>query len=148
MSPTFAGTQTDQFLRKRSYPIGVRGGPTKVHPHVAAIGPTQVRKRLRERGEARLPYGIVFVVRQEHADAPHAVALLRPRHRRPRHRTPQSYDELPPPHWITSSASAISLSGISRPSALAVFLLMTSSNLVGWNTGRSAGLSPLRMRPA
>ena len=33
----------------------------------------------------------------------------------------------------------------SRPSALAVFRLITSSNLVGCMTGRSAGFSPLRM---
>src|SRR5262245_52805349 len=49
---------------------------------------------------------------------------------------------------ITSSASAISLSGMLRPSALAVVLLMISSNLVGCSTGRSAGLAPLRIRPA
>ena len=36
----------------------------------------------------------------------------------------------------------------SRPSALAVLRLMTSSNLVGCTTGRSAGFAPLRMRPA
>jgi hypothetical protein len=30
-----------------------------------------------------------------------------------------------------------------RPSALAVFRLMTSSNLVGCSTGRSPGLAPL-----
>ena len=34
--------------------------------------------------------------------------------------------------------------GTSRPSALAVFMLMTSSNLVGCSTGRSAGFAPLR----
>jgi hypothetical protein len=48
---------------------------------------------------------------------------------------------------ITSSAMASSLSGTSRPSALAVLRFMTSSNLVGCRTGRSPGLSPLRMRP-
>ena len=36
----------------------------------------------------------------------------------------------------------------SRPSALAVLRLMTSSNFVGCMTGRSPGFSPLRMRPA
>jgi hypothetical protein len=61
--------QADQLLRKRSYPIGVTGAPTKVHPHVAAIGPTQVRKNLRERREAKLRLGIVFVVRHEHRRA-------------------------------------------------------------------------------
>src|SRR5262245_28596433 len=34
----------------------------------------------------------------------------------------------------------------SRPSALAVFTLITSSNLVGCSTGRSAGFTPLRIR--
>src|SRR6187551_341616 len=46
-------------------------------------------------------------------------------------------------HSITSSASASSLSGTMRPSALAVLRLRTSSNLVGCITGRSAGLVPL-----
>jgi hypothetical protein len=49
---------------------------------------------------------------------------------------------------ITSSASASSFAGISRPSVFAVLKLITSSNLVGCTTGRSAGFSPLRMRPA
>ena len=71
--------------------------PSKVHPHVAAIGPTQVRKRLRERREATLLLGIAFVVRHEHADAPHAVALLRPRRERPGRRAAEKRDELAPP---------------------------------------------------
>jgi hypothetical protein len=37
------GLQADQPLRERSPPIYVTAGPTKVHPHVAAIGPTQAR---------------------------------------------------------------------------------------------------------
>ena len=47
---------------------------------------------------------------------------------------------------ITSSARASSVGGTSRPSALAVLRLITSSYLVGACTGRSAGFSPLRMR--
>ena len=47
---------------------------------------------------------------------------------------------------ITSSARASSMGGMSSPSALAVFRLMTNSNRVGRRTGRSAGLSPLRTR--
>ena len=50
-------------------------------------------------------------------------------------------------HSITSSARASSVGGTSRPSALAVFRLMISSTLVDCWTGRSAGFSPLRMRP-
>jgi hypothetical protein len=70
-------------------------------PHrrsIRANCPTQVRKRLGERRELKLRQGIVFIDRHEHANAPHAVALLRPRHQRPRHRTPEPRDELPPSH--------------------------------------------------
>ena len=48
---------------------------------------------------------------------------------------------------ITSSAIAIRPDGMAKPRAWAVFKLMTNSNWVGVCTGRSAGLSPLRMRP-
>jgi hypothetical protein len=51
------------------------------------------------------------------------------------------------PYSITSSAMASSVGGTSRPSALAVLRLMTSSNLVGCTTGRSVGFAPLRIRP-
>src|ERR1700738_1913652 len=73
--------------------------------------------------------------------------LLRARCEGPGRRTAEHRDELAPLHYsITSSASAISLSGMVRPSALAVLRLMISSNFVGACTGRSAGFSPLRMR--
>src|SRR6516164_10696573 len=49
---------------------------------------------------------------------------------------------------IISSATESTVGGIDRPSALAAFRLMTSSNLVDCMTGRSAGFSPLRTRPA
>ena len=51
-------------------------------------------------------------------------------------------------HSITSSALARSVGGSSMSSNLAVCKLITSSNLVDCTTGRSAGLAPLRMRPA
>src|SRR6478736_8959528 len=49
-------------------------------------------------------------------------------------------------HSITSSARAIRVVGTSRPSALAVLRLMTSSYLVGCSTGKSPGGLPLRIR--
>src|SRR6266446_5991519 len=49
-------------------------------------------------------------------------------------------------HSITSSARASSVAGTSRPSALAVLRLTTSSYLVGACTGRSAGFSPFRIQ--
>ena len=51
-------------------------------------------------------------------------------------------------HSITSSAVVSSDDGTVRPSSLAVWALMTSSNLLDCTTGRSAGLESLRMRPA
>src|SRR5262249_15166935 len=51
-------------------------------------------------------------------------------------------------HSITSSASARRDDGRVRPSIRAVSALMISSNLLDWAIGRSAGLAPLRMRPA
>jgi hypothetical protein len=86
----------NQLLRQRSYPIDVNAAPTRVNPHVAVIGPAQVRKRLRERRVATLPLKIVFVSPHEHADAPHAVALLRPRRERPCRRAAKSSDEFAP----------------------------------------------------
>jgi len=49
---------------------------------------------------------------------------------------------------MTSSATARSLSGTVNPSALAVFVLITISNLTGVWTGSSLGFSPFRMRSA
>jgi hypothetical protein len=46
---------------------------------------------------------------------------------------------------MTSSARARIDGGIVRPSALAVFRLITSSNFVGCWTGKSAGLAPFRI---
>src|SRR6516165_5099037 len=54
--------------------------------------------------------------------------LLRARRERPRRRAADQRDELATPdHSITSSASASSVAGTSRPRVLAVLRLMTSS---------------------
>src|SRR5262249_33120843 len=76
----------------------------------------------------------------EHPDAPHALCLLRARRERPPGGcAAEQRDEPAPPHSITSSASASSVGGTSRPRALAVLRLISISNLVGCSTGRSAG---------
>src|SRR3981189_2386950 len=49
------------------------------------------------------------------------------------------------PYSITSSARASNVGGSSRPSALAVLRLMTSSNFVGCSIGRSVGFIPFRV---
>src|SRR5262249_38713979 len=75
--------------------------------------------------------------------------LLRARPERPRRScAAEQRDELAPFHSITWSAVICMIRGTVRPSALAVLRLMTSSNLFGNSTGRSAGFAPLRMRPA
>jgi hypothetical protein len=53
-------------------------------------------------------------------------------------------DKITVAHSITSSARASNVGGTSRPSALAVLRLITSSNFVGCSTRRSAALAPLR----
>src|SRR5215813_6158396 len=52
-----------------------------------------------------------------------------------------------PLHSITSSAATSSLSGTVSPSAFAVLRLIASSNFTVCWTGKSAGFSPLRIRP-
>ena len=97
------GLQADQLLHERSCPIDVIAGPPKVDPHVAAFGPTQARKRLRERRDLSLCHGIVFVARLEHADAPYAVALLRPQRERPRRsHGAEEGEEVASSHHVTS----------------------------------------------
>jgi hypothetical protein len=124
--------EINQLLREHPQPVSVASGPTNLHPHVAAIGPTQFRKPLHETGKEGLYLRIAFVPRHEHADPPHPVGLLRSRGERPCSRAAEHHDEIAPPnHSITSSARAMSIGGTSRPSAFAVFRLMTSSYLVG-----------------
>jgi hypothetical protein len=91
--------------------------------------------------------GIIGGIEHEHADAPHAVALLGARRERPRRRAAEERDERAPKnHSITSSARSRIDSGTVSPSALAVLRFTTISNLVGNCTGRSPGFSPRRMR--
>jgi hypothetical protein len=85
--------------------------------------------------------------RPDHGYAPNPTSLLRVRRERPRRRAAEQRDELAPvAHSITSSARCCKNKGTSRPSALAVLRLITSSNLTGIWTGSSLGFSPLRMR--
>src|SRR5262245_39206905 len=119
--------------------IGIRRCPAGIDLHISADGPAKRLQPLQEGSEPCLVMRIVRRCGEEHADAPHPLALLRPRRERPRDRAGKQGDELAPSHSITSSASASSLSGIWRPSAFAVFRLITNSNLVGCWTGSSPG---------
>src|SRR5262249_40241340 len=78
-------------------------------------------------------------------DADHGHCLLRLRSERPRCRAAKQRNELAPLHSITSSARASRLSGTVRPSACAVVIFTTRSNLVGCSTGRLPGFAPCRI---
>jgi hypothetical protein len=50
---------------------------------IATVGPTTFRKALRELGKLGLSFGIVFFHAHQHANASHALGLLRTRRERP-----------------------------------------------------------------
>src|SRR5215475_3649565 len=128
--------------------IGIGCCPAGIDLHISADGPAKRLQPLQEGSEPCLVMRIVRRCGEEHADAPHPLALLRARRERPRcSRAAEQRDELAPLHSITSSAMASTPGGIMRPSVLAVLRLTMSSNFVGCRTGSSAGFSPLRMRP-
>src|SRR5262249_44394542 len=126
------------------------GGPARIDPYVATYSPTQQSQPLMERCEASLEYRIACGCGQEHADPPHAPVLLGSRYERPRRRrAAEQRDELAPPHHsITSSARAGRVGGIWGPSAFAVLRLMKTPKRDACTTERSAGCSPLSIRPA
>ena len=126
---------------------GIGSGPAGVNAQVATDGPTQKRQRLQERLDASLKVRIARNGRQEHADAPHVLRLLRAHRQRPHCRRPtEQRDEVAPPHSITSSARPISVLGMLTPSVFAVFRFRDNSTFVACWTGRSLGFSPFKMR--
>src|SRR5262249_16870457 len=122
--------------------------PANINVSTATLHPPELRECLQECRDEKLSFPVAFWISHQHADAPHPLALLRARRQRQRGCcAADQRDELAPfHHSITSSARASSEVGTSRPSALAVFRLIASSNFVAACTGRSAGFSPLRMR--
>src|SRR5262245_23165504 len=85
----------------------------------------------------------------QHTVASHPATVLRRRHLWPRGSAAEQRDELAPSyHSITSSAMASNPGGKLRPNTLAVLRLITNSNLLDCMTGRSAGFSLFKIRPA
>src|SRR5262249_45133296 len=145
-----AAIREDDLRRKRNhFRCLFEGGcnactKTDVELNIATFDPTQFLQTLNEHRNAGLCHLIVGIQRDEHTNAPHAVALLRGRRKRPcRCRATEQCDELATFHSITSSARKSKDSEIVNPNALAVLRLMTSSNLVGRWIGKSAGPVPL-----
>src|SRR5262249_50285073 len=149
-----AAIREDDLRRKRNhFRCLFEGGcnactKTDVELNIATFDPTQFLQALNEHRNAVLCHLIVGIQRDEHTNAPHALALLRPRRERPGcDRTAEKrYELAASDHSITSSARASTIGGISRPIAFAVLTLITNVNLVGRSIGKSAALAPLRMR--
>src|SRR5262249_30044010 len=136
------------FRREAAGTLDVAAGPAILSRDIDSLGPAQLLQALAQRIDARPSLGIVLGGVGQHSEAPHSVRLLRGRrlpHGEARRAADQRHD-LAPPHSITSSARCWSCQGTSRPSALAVFMLITSSYLMGAWTGSSLNLAPLRMR--
>src|SRR5262249_9278717 len=117
-------------------------GPAKFGDHVPALDKTAIGKPLPERcNHLRAFAGGCHVEKSYHRHR----WLLRARHSRPRHRcAAEQRDEVAAHHSITSSARPSSVIGKVRPSALAVFRLITKSTFVDCSTGMSAAFAPLR----
>src|SRR5262249_41197850 len=140
--------ECNQFRRVPANVVSIRARPAGVDPHVTANTPARFLQTLQKRAYSGLKIRIVGGYGQEHADPPHRHGLLRTRRERPRGRAAKKRDELAPTHHsITSSAATSSLSGTVRPRAFAVFALIANSNFTVCWTGKSAGFSPLRIRP-
>src|SRR5262249_21456820 len=113
----------------------------------SAFDPAKLMQPLHKSSNPRAPSRKIGCTQKP--DGPELRSLLRECGERPRgRRAAEQRDELAAFHSITSSASASSRSGTSMPSAFAVLRLITNSNFVDCWTGKSAGFSPLRMRPA
>src|SRR5262245_66489929 len=116
------------------------GRETDIQMEIAALQPSEPTEFLSKFHKPRGGFRIAFSEAHQHADALHAIGLLRARRQRPRRRAAEQRDEGAAfHHSITSSAVICMISGTVRPSVLAVLRLMTSSNLVGCNTGKSDG---------
>src|SRR6516165_10098503 len=127
MCEDHVGLQRDQLFREH---LHLRAGRRKaiVNTDIAAFRPSTLLEPLPECREAGPYFRIVLGKAHQHADPPHSVGLLRARYERPRGcRAAEQRDERAPFHSITSSARASKVGGTSRPSALAVLRLMTSS---------------------
>src|SRR5262249_42652841 len=143
------GLEIDEFPGECAHLSGPASAPTKFDADVAAFRPAQLLQPLLQSCNATLRLRIVCVVAAQHRDPPYPVRRLRrrsARRKQPSSHTAEKHDERAAPHSITSSARTSTVGGMSMPSALAAFRLMTVWYLVGACTGRSAGFSPLRMR--
>src|SRR5262249_39698211 len=132
----------NQFGRKRRQSIDLIVSPAILDCYVLALDIAGILQAL-----AKCAQTLGSPVRRRGVEEPNNRhrRLLRARRDRPCRRAGKQRYELAVLHSIASSASASSLSGMSRPSDFAVLRLITSANFVGCSTGRSAGFTPRRI---
>src|SRR5262249_19241801 len=135
---------TNQLVCQLRQSIELILGPAVFDRHVLALDVAYILQALAKCAQTVRHPGRRSVVKKP--DHWHCW-LLRARRERPCRCAAEQRDKVAPPHSITSSARARKDSGIVRPIAFAALTFTTSSNLVAWSTGRSAGEAPLRMRP-
>ena len=85
---------SDEFAGIEAGTIGIAAGPTKLHPHVTAVDPSQLLQPLLQGRHATLSLRVVLGEDGEHADPARLVRLLRARIERPRRRAAEQRDEL------------------------------------------------------
>ena len=79
MCEDHVGLQGDQLFRERLKLICPAGRKARVDADIAALRPSEPFEPLPECREARLHFRIVLGEAHQHADAPHALGLLRAR---------------------------------------------------------------------
>ena len=87
--------ESNQFRHHAANVVVIAANPAIVDLHVLLVGPAQLLQRLPKGGIASLNFHIGLHSTGKHGDAPHALALLRPRRERPPHRrAAEQLDEL------------------------------------------------------
>jgi len=119
-----------QFSRQLGEPIRLPFRINALYVDILSRGVTELAQPLVECVELRVRRRGTG---QQHADAGRLSRLLRAGGERPRYgRGTEQGRKIAPPHSMTSSATASSVGGMIRPSALAAFRLITNVNLVAW----------------
>ena len=67
---------------------------------IAVLGPAERLETLAKCNDPSQHFGIILGVWMQECDAPHPLALLRPRRERPRRRATNQRDEVAPCQWI------------------------------------------------
>ena len=119
----------DEVEANERQPIIAALRPTILDPRILSLNVAGFLQPLAEC--SRLKCDQVGGTKMKESRSPASPAAARAPRAATRRRAAEQADEVAPPHSITSSATASSIGGMVRPSALAVFRLIARVNLVG-----------------